>query len=104
MRPACFVAIVLASWFCLTLAPASAAEAEPNAQGDAAERVGESLDRGLVARPTDGGKVYVHCALGWSRSTRVAMDWLVAGGLEPERAMQRLREVRPRMVPVPTTP
>ena len=61
MRPAWFVAIVFVSWICLTPAPASAAEAQPNAHADAADRVCESLDRGLIARPIDGGKVYV----GW---------------------------------------
>ncbi len=60
MRPAWFVAIVFVSWMCLMITPASAAEAQPKAQGDA-RSVCESLDRGLIARPIAGGKVYV----GW---------------------------------------
>ena len=60
MRPAWFVATVFVSSMCLVITPASAAEAQPEAQG-ADQGVCEPLDRGLVARPIADGKVYV----GW---------------------------------------
>jgi rhamnogalacturonan endolyase len=49
-------AILLVLWACCAAGePASAAEATPKVQ------ISETLDRGLVARPVEGGKVYV----GW---------------------------------------
>ncbi|MFH1268828.1 MAG: silent information regulator protein Sir2 [Planctomycetota bacterium] len=62
MRRRTFLAmsLILATWFAVAV-PDFAAEAEPEARGDPALRMFEPLDRGLVARPVEGGKVYV----GW---------------------------------------
>ncbi|MFH1924516.1 MAG: silent information regulator protein Sir2 [Planctomycetota bacterium] len=62
MRRRTFLAmsLVFVTWFAMAM-PDFAAEAEPEARGDPALRMFEPLDRGLVARPVEGGKVYV----GW---------------------------------------
>lgn len=47
-----------------------------------------------------GGKVYVHCKIGYSRSAAVVGAWLVASGraADADEAMAMLRAVRPSIV------
>jgi rhamnogalacturonan endolyase len=62
MREATALAIFLTLWtYSVPGTSVLAAEAQPKGTRPAAIGLGESLDRGLVARPIEGGKVY----LGW---------------------------------------
>ena len=46
-----------------------------------------------------GGKVYVHCAVGCGRAPTMTAAYLVSTGLEPDAALQRIRQVRPFINP-----
>ena len=56
-----FFAMVLVLGSCYAAQSAVAGEVKHHVQGSATQRVSEALDRGVVARPVAGGKVYV----GW---------------------------------------
>jgi len=61
MRPSSLLVMLLVLGTYFTAQPVAAGEGKPRAHGDAVWGVCEPLDRGLVARPVEGGKVYV----GW---------------------------------------
>jgi len=61
MRPSSLLVMLLVLGTYFTAQPVAAGEGKPRAHGDAVRGVCEPLDRGLVARPVEGGKVYV----GW---------------------------------------
>ena len=62
----------------------------------------EDLRRGVEfigAEIERGGKVYVHCAVGCGRAPTMMAAYLVTTGLEPDEALQRIRQVRPFINP-----
>jgi len=62
----------------------------------------DDLTRGVAfigAEIESGGKVYVHCAVGCGRAPTMTAAYLVSTGLEPEEALQRIRQVRPFINP-----
>ena len=62
----------------------------------------DDLRRGvdfIGAEIARGGKVYVHCAVGCGRAPTMTAAYLVSTGLEPEAALQRIRQVRPFINP-----
>lgn len=65
------------------------------------EQLAEAVD--FVRAQVPGGRVYVHCALGYSRSACVAAAYLLAQGLAPtvEDAVRAVERSRPRLVMTP---
>lgn len=65
------------------------------------ERLAEAVE--FIRERQKAGRVYVHCALGFSRSVCVAAAWLLAEGLAPsaEEAVARVRAVRQQAVVTP---
>ena len=62
----------------------------------------EDLMRGVAfigAEIERGGKVYVHCAVGCGRAPTMTAAYLVSTGLDPDEALQRIRQVRPFINP-----
>ena len=62
----------------------------------------EDLTRGVAfidAEIERGGKVYVHCAVGCGRAPTMAAAYLVANGLAPDEALERIRQIRPFINP-----
>ncbi|MCE2472639.1 MAG: dual specificity protein phosphatase family protein [Anaerolineae bacterium] len=62
----------------------------------------DDLMRGVAfisAEIERGGKVYVHCAVGCGRAPTMTAAYLVSTGLEPDAALQRIRQVRPFINP-----
>lgn len=64
----------------------------PDAQQDAAW---SGLQAKLLAVLHDGGRVLIHCMGGCGRSGMVALRLMIAAGEPPDRALARLRAVRP---------
>jgi protein-tyrosine phosphatase len=51
----------------------------------------------------DGGKVYIHCMCGVSRSVAIVCAYLAKEyGIEPEEAIKTIREIRPKANPNPS--
>ncbi len=62
----------------------------------------DDLTRGvefISAEIERGGKVYVHCAVGCGRAPTMTAAYLISTGLEPEEALQRIRQARPFINP-----
>ena len=70
--------------------PCPAADDKPKVQGHAAERVREKLDRGLIVRPLEDGKVYLGWRLLDSDPREVAFNvYRKAGDGEPVKLNER---------------
>jgi protein tyrosine phosphatase (PTP) superfamily phosphohydrolase (DUF442 family) len=92
----------------------AAVEAAYGAAGMAEHRIGSVdygnlapalIDAGVAAvgAALDAGRrVYLHCRAGWQRSATVAAAVLVTrDGIEPDRALARIRRRRPEARPLP---
>ena len=53
-----------------------------------------------LSRPAQSGQVYVHCKLGYTRSTTVVVARLIRAGLADnvEQALAAVRQARPQIV------
>lgn len=62
------------------------------------EQLREAVD--FIREHAQTGKVYVHCALGYSRSACAAAAWLLTQGIaaDVESALARIRQGRPQIV------
>jgi hypothetical protein len=51
-----------------------------------------------IEQARGGGGVYVHCALGMSRSVLAVCAWMMRGGLSQSEALARIDRIRPERV------
>ncbi len=64
----------------------------------------DDLRRGsdfIGAEIKQGGKVYVHCAVGCGRAPTMAAAYLITTGLTADEALRRIKSVRPFVHPTP---
>lgn len=73
----------------------------PNRDGDPwnEEQVVSALD--FIERRIKLGKVLVACAAGMSRSASMVIGYLVRSGWDVGEAFERVKQARPKILPVP---
>ncbi len=86
---------------CLTPSVGAPLHLVKNRDGDpwTVKQVVDALD--FVSERLHHGKVLIACAAGMSRSACMVIGYLVQTGWDVAEAFERVREARPRIVPVP---